>query len=705
MQRRPRVRVALAIAAVAVCGAVVALNGLQIRALSFGKGVDQTYLFESLESTVHGRFFHHTHATTNRGGWGEMDHFWPTMLLFVPLVALIGHQIVLYLINGLCLAATGMVVFALARDSLEDERLAALAALLFWTMPEVYYVAITGCWPEVWAMPWLALLFLCYRRRQPVGFALAALPFMGTMEQMLGYVGLFAVLELLTRREPRWVVLPAALAGSWVVVLALFADSFAAGRFLTHPFSLSLSNLLTYLGSMFLSSDRSPLVYLALLWPPFLLFSLPPSLVIVGWNLDLGLTPAHDGKLRYAFFVFLFMAVGGLEGARVVARVAAKRLARPPATVVAVLLVAVLAAHLVVLARLAPAEQVRYRSDPADDLVWETVRTLPTGARVAANREIPYAFFGRAGAFFGFVENPSLYRVKELYFDERNTPTGAWRGEDKYLAMGRHTPAAFVLERRGTLFAPAKALWADPDVDYRTVGCVDGTGDGRPDVVLSAGGGRTLLFENRPGGRFDLEAKPGAAIEPPRLDGAALRGPGREVQVGEHGWVGLDRDRAAVTLRQLRDGATRPAPFRLGGYVEEVLVADLEGDGGPEVLVLDSQGYRIWVLRPGPGGALEAQGEIAAPPIPTSVAAADLDGDGDLEIVVTKSQLLPDVAALERLLVHERVDHLFWYQEAGHREVAEHFCGRPGWTLDERAGLLCVTQAQPGGGGAADRLR
>jgi hypothetical protein len=126
VQRRPRVRVALAVAAVAVCAAVVALNGLQIRALSFGKGVDQTYLFESLESTVHGRFFHHTHAITNRGGWGEMDHFWPTMLLFVPLVALIGHQIVLYLINGLCLAATGMVVFALARDFLEDERLAAI---------------------------------------------------------------------------------------------------------------------------------------------------------------------------------------------------------------------------------------------------------------------------------------------------------------------------------------------------------------------------------------------------------------------------------------------------------------------------------------------------------------------------------------------------------------------------------------------------
>ncbi len=691
----------LAGASLFCCVVVVGLNALQIRALGYGKGVDQTYLFESLLSTTRGRFFHHTHAITNRGGWGEMDHFWPTMLLFVPVVALIGHPLALYVVNGLCLAGTGVVVFFLARDALADNQSALLATAAFWSMPETYYVAVTGCWPEVWGMPWLALLFLCYQRRSAVGFAAAAVPFMGTMEQMLGYVGLFAALELVTRRQRRWLLLPVLLALAWVAVLALFADSFAAGRFSTHPFRFDLGRLVAYLSDLFLTLDRSPLAYLALLWPPFYLFSAPPSLVVVGWDLDLALTPAHDGKLRYVFFVFLLMGLGGLQGVRRVAAAVGRRCLRPPETVARAVLLVILAVHLVTLARMAPAELVRYRSDPADELVWATATALPAGSRVAANREIPYAFVGRAGAFVGFFESSSFFRVKELFFDERNTPRGPWGGEEKYLAMGRHTPAAFVLEQRGDSFVPVRALWVDPDADARDVGCVDATGDGRLDVVLTVSDGRELLFENRPGVRFELVAR-GATSTAPSAATARLRAVGATLDVGRWGTVGLSTDRSALLLWQPSSGPLGvPVELAVGGFVEEVAVADLEADGRPELLLVDSQGYRLVILSGGEDLASLRRAEVAAPPIPTAVDVADLDGDGTAEIVVVKSQVLADASALERFLVHERVSHVFWYEPSGPSGLREHFAGRPGWSLEERAGMLHISRPPDSGPGSA----
>jgi len=699
----------LAVSATAFGAAVLLLNWLQLRALSISKGIDQTYLLESLTNTVHGRFFVTTHAITSLGGWGAMDHFWPGMLLFLPLVAVLEHPMVLYLINALCLTLTGLWVYAIARHFLTDRCLALGAALAFWTMPEIYYSAITGSWPEVWAVPWLALMFLAFFRRRPVVFSLAALVFMSCMEQMLLFVALFAVVELLGRRQRLWIVLPAALAALWLGLLAAAAPTLGGARFFVHPLGFGWGRVAGFFAGLLLDLDRSPLVYLALLWPSVFVIALPVIAVVIGWGFDLALVPANDGVLRYAFFLYLVIAVGGIKGIAILTRALGPRLRQPPRRCAGTVLALILAAHVAALVRMAPAELPRYRADAADTLVWEVIRGLPANARVASNRQISYAFVGRAELFVGLWELPPPLQVKELYFDLRNVPRGRWLAEDKYLAMGRHTPAAFVLDLDdGGRPVVARGLWADPNFAVDTVRCVDIDGDGRLDVILAAADGGITAYLGTGNLELTLDRarqQLAARTEPQSRSVRHLRAPGERVRVGGSGWLQLAPDRTALELGS-QDGSEECATsLPLGGYLAEVVVDDLDRDGFDDAVALDSQGYRLWILRGGADGGLTASGPFDAPPIPTSVTSADLDDDGRAELVVTKSQLLPDLDAFERFLDHERVDHLLWYGEALTADLDRHFSGRASWVAERRPGLLLLTRPSLGeaGLGGTDR--
>lgn len=65
------------------------------------------------------------------------------------------------------------------------------------------------------------------------------------------------------------------------------------------------------------------------------------------------------------------------------------------------------------------------------------------------------------------------------------------------------------------------------------------------------------------------------------------------------------------------------------GYAHDIVVADVDADRRPDVLVADKKGLTIW--RSGPGGTFERWRVIDR--AGEGIAAADLDGDGDVDIV------------------------------------------------------------------------
>ncbi len=689
--RRYGARWALAVFTLVFAGAVVSLNALQIRALAISKGIDQTYLLEALVNTVHGRFFVTTHAITSLGGWGAMDHFWPGMLLFVPLVAVVEHPIVLYIINAASLALAGLVIFAIARRVLADEWLALLCALAFWTMPEVYYAAITGSWPEVWAMPWLAMMFMAFFERRPVLFSIAAVLLMSFMEQMLLFVGLFSVIEVFGRRQRLWIVLPVVLSSLWLGMLAVAAQSFGASRLFVHEVGLEWSRIADFCKGLLLDPNRSPLVFLSLVFPVVFVVVAPVIVIVIIWGFDLALIPLNDGVLRYGFFLYVVIAIGGIKGLHVVSRVAARRSGQPPHRVAGLVLALILVAHLAALARMAPAELPRYQADEADDLAWSVIRELSPEARVASNRQISYAFLGRAELFVGLWEYPPPLRLKELYFDERNVPTGRWLAEDKYPAMGRHTPGVFILDLdEAGRPVVARGLWVDRNFPVHIVRVADATGDGTVDIIVKAPDGRIAVYRGL--GSLDFEHDPSVLELPARTRIATpsprhLRVSGERREVNGSGWIELSSDRSGLIFFSGSGEDEPPTVVELGGFIEEASIGDLDGDGLDEVVVLDSRRYRLWILGWSPEGELTRAGPFDAPPIPTSVTMADFDGDGDAEIVVTKTQIISDLDAFNRFLDHEEIDHIFWYGDALGKEFEVALYGNGRWDMERSADL------------------
>lgn len=298
-----------------------------------------------------------------------MDHPFLIMVLFVPLVALLENQIVLFAIAAVSLAVAGVAIYLVARDCFGDARLALLAAVVLWTMPELCVFALSRSWPETLAMPWLALMFWFYLRRRARPFAICAVLVMACMEHFLVFVALFAVVEVMMRRQAKWVALPVGLAVGWIAVIQLISVGLASGRFEAHPLRWSVERLLAYLGSVFLASDRSPLAFLMLLSPQVLLFALPSSSVMAVWGMVVDLAPRGEGSVRYASYLILPMAVGGLLGLQRAAAAAHKRRGLQARTVIGVGLLVTLALHLATPCRMAPAWRRRIVASPAAEAV------------------------------------------------------------------------------------------------------------------------------------------------------------------------------------------------------------------------------------------------------------------------------------------------------------------------------------------------
>lgn len=101
-------------------------------------------------------------------------------------------------------------------------------------------------------------------------------------------------------------------------------------------------------------------------------------------------------------------------------------------------------------------------------------------------------------------------------------------------------------------------------------------------------------------------------------------------------WV-ANRDAHGLTiLRTDEQGPVEPYKVEVGAFPNDIATGDLDGDGRPEVFVVDAKDLSISVLRtPGDGGGppLRRVGTLPTGPSPRGVHCVDADGDGALDLL------------------------------------------------------------------------
>jgi hypothetical protein len=194
----------------------------------------------------------------------------------------------------------------------------------------------------------------------------------------------------------------------------------------------------------------------------------------------------------------------------------------------------------------------------------------------------------------------------------------------------------------GSFQAPQKVTTADEAPIGATV--VDMNGDGRPDLVLANAGGYTrdgtvdVLLNQTPAGSRTLTFTAQASVDAGAYAGsvavADVNGDGvPDVIVGAAGVRGsYDSGTVSVLLGNPDHSFQPPQTVAVGGSLTAALVADFNGDGRPDLVA--ATGNAVVVL-PGNGdGSFRPQPVFPAGPSPQAVTEADVNGDGRPDLLV-----------------------------------------------------------------------
>ena len=260
---------------------------------------------------------------------------------------------------------------------------------------------------------------------------------------------------------------------------------------------------------------------------------------------------------------------------------------------------------------------------------------------------------------FAIGSNPTSLAVADLNGD------GA---PDLVVSSGYATGTVTVLLNTTTKGATAPSFSASTysvGAYPNSVAAADLNGDGKPDLVVANGGSGdvSVLANTTTAGVLSFAPPQTLAVGsiPVSVAVADLNGDGAPDLVVANYWD----DTVSVLVNTTAPGSTTPTfasqtTFAVGSYPASVAVADLNGDGKPDIVVANSKydNYSISVLlnTTTPGAAAPTfapQATIATTPAPLSVVTADLNGDGAPDLVITASygQGDPFVATLTNTTV------------------------------------------------------
>ncbi|MFK7802403.1 MAG: DUF2079 domain-containing protein [Anaerolineae bacterium] len=148
------------------------------------------------------------------------DHFSPIMGLFAPLLWVWPNERVLFLVQTINIAATGLVFYHLARA--KQPKIAIVVALLFFLNPAVHEITLFELRRIVFGMPWLALglygLVQNNKRLMLFGLLVALL----SKESVAIYVLMFGIYLIVMKRDWRWGAGLIVLGAGWSIIVGAY---------------------------------------------------------------------------------------------------------------------------------------------------------------------------------------------------------------------------------------------------------------------------------------------------------------------------------------------------------------------------------------------------------------------------------------------------------------------------------------------------
>ncbi|HSZ57081.1 MAG TPA: FG-GAP-like repeat-containing protein, partial [Tepidisphaeraceae bacterium] len=182
-----------------------------------------------------------------------------------------------------------------------------------------------------------------------------------------------------------------------------------------------------------------------------------------------------------------------------------------------------------------------------------------------------------------------------------------------------------------------------------SVAIADLNGDGHPDLVVTnfGGGGYlsypgdsvSVLLGNGDGTFKTQQTFDTGKYGPDSVAIADLNGDGNpDLVVADFGIPYFTRGNTVSVLLGKGDGTFQSPQFvNVGTYPESVAISDLNGDGKPDIIVANAGSDNVSVLVGNGNGSFQAQQTFAAGTGPAFVAVSDLNGDGKPDLVVANA--------------------------------------------------------------------